>query len=40
LAVVQFSKEERTVDFLKEKMPVHDVEGLSLDSLLHKKNWS
>ena len=40
LAVIQFAAEERSVDFLKEKMPVHDVEGLSLDSLLHKKNWS
>ena len=25
LAVIQFAAEERSVDFLKEKMPVHDV---------------
>ena len=40
LAVAQLAAEEGSVDFLKEKMPVHDAEGLSLDSLLHKKNWS
>jgi hypothetical protein len=25
LAVVQFPVEERTIDFLKEELPVHDV---------------
>jgi hypothetical protein len=34
LGVVQFPAEERSVDFLKEKMPVHDVEGLSFDSFM------